>query len=90
MNHSDDFFTPRLLHTAMGLPPTTRHRYGPDTDPIGLHIFLWFEAPFVFHMNHSDDFFTPRLLHTAMGHPPTTRHRYGPDTDPIGVHIFVW
>jgi hypothetical protein len=50
-----------------------------DTDPIGLHIFVWYEAPFVFHMNHSDVFCTPPPLRTAMGHPPTTRHRYTPD-----------
>jgi hypothetical protein len=42
-----------------------------DTDPIGVHIFVWFEAPFVFHMNHSDVFCTPPLLRTAVGHPPT-------------------
>jgi hypothetical protein len=51
------FCTPPPLRTAMGHPPTTRHRYAPDTDPIGVHIFVWYETPFVFHMNHSDVFF---------------------------------
>jgi hypothetical protein len=26
------------LRTTMGLPPTTRHRYAPHTDPIGVHL----------------------------------------------------
>jgi hypothetical protein len=79
MNHSDVFCTPPPLRTAMGQPLTTRHRYAPDNDPVGVHIFLWFEAPFLFHMNHSEVFCTPPPLRTAMGHPPTTRHRYAPD-----------
>jgi hypothetical protein len=70
--------------------PTTRHRNAPDTDPIEVHIFVWYEAPFVFHMNHSDKCCTPPPLRIAMGRPPTTRHRYAPGTDPLEVHIFVW
>jgi hypothetical protein len=70
------------------LNTTAAHRHAPDTDPIGVHTFVWYEAPFVFHMNHSDEFCTPPPLRIAMGHPPTTRHRNAPDTDPIGVHIF--
>jgi hypothetical protein len=27
-----------------------------DTDPIGVHIFVWYEALFVFHINPSDEF----------------------------------
>jgi hypothetical protein len=79
MKHSDEFCTPPPLRIAMGHPRTTRHRNAPDTDPIGVHIFVWYEASFVFHMDHSDEFCTTPPLRTAMGHPPATCQRYAPD-----------
>jgi hypothetical protein len=73
----------------MGHPPTTTHRYAPDTGSIAVHIFMCYTTVLVFHKRHPNDFCRPPPLRTVMGHRPTTTHRYAPGTGSIAVHIFM-
>ena len=88
-SHPNDFCRPPPLRTAMGHPPTTTHRYAPESGSIGMHVCMCKETMFVFHKIPPNEFCNLQPLRTIMGLPPTTMHRYqdAPGSGSIVLHV---